>query len=207
MKVTSHFTLLALLCSVLYASTALAQQSSYENMYSPPINPRTKKDFSWKDGVLYGGLQSKKPGLKVRLTQTLSEIIKKDLLSYGSAFLNYDMNLPELGTYKVKLFPFYTDFHWYNLRTDPFLIDIEEFSFNFTQMKKSKEDVVYFRIPMIKSWNVYFDYDFTYIFHQSGSMSLTFHDLDAVVAVKLKATEHGHLYPQIENVKINIANS
>lgn len=165
MKVTSHFTLLALLCSVLYASTALAQQSSYENMYSPPINPRTKKDFSWKDGVLYGGLQSKKPGLKVRLTQTLSEIIKKDLLSYGSAFLNYDMNLPELGTYKVKLFPFYTDFHWYNLRTDPFLIDIEEFSFNFTQMKKSKEDVVYFRIPMIKSWNIYFDYDFTYIFH------------------------------------------
>ena len=134
-------------------------------------------------------------------------MIKKDLLHYGSAYINYDVNWPKFGTYKVKFFPFYFDFHWFNLRTDPFLLDIEKFSFNFTQMKKDDADVVYIRVPVIKDWQVYFDYDFWYIFHYVGTMSVEFHDLDAVVAVQLKATEHGHIYPKIHNIKINIANS
>ena len=151
MRVVSHLSIVGLLCSILYTSSVLAQ-TSYPSQYSPPINHRTKKDFSWKDGVMFGGLTSKKPGLKLRVTQALSDMIKKDLLSYGSAYLNYDMNWPKIGTYKVKFFPFFFDFHWFNLRTDPFLIDIEKFSFNFTQMKKDDADVIYFRIPMVKNW-------------------------------------------------------
>lgn len=145
--------------------------------------------------------------MKVRVTQALSDMIKKHLLYYGTAYMNFDMQWPEIGTYKMKFFPFYFDFHWFNLRTDPFLVDVDSFAFNFTQMRHNDDDVVYFRVPLVKKWQVYFDYDFWYIFHFVGSMSIEFNKLDALVAFKLQATEHGHLYPQIDSVKINISNS
>jgi len=141
----------------------------------------------------------------MRVTQALSDMIKKDLGHYGTTYLNFDVKWPELGMYPVKFFPFYFDFHWFNLRTDPFLIDMDGFAFNFTRMATDDADVVYFKIPVVKKWQVYFDYDFWYIFHFTGSMSIEFHDLEALVTLQMKATEHGELYPQVHNVKINIA--
>ena len=131
----------------------------------------------------------------MRLTQTLSDMIKKDLLNYGTTYLNFDVKWSETGLYKLKFFPFYINFHWFNLRTDPVLVDVNKFAFNFTQMRRDDEDVVYFRVPVVKSWQVYFDYDFWYIFHFVGSMSVEFHNLDALISLKLKATDQGHLYP------------
>ena len=144
---------------------------------------------------MFGGLKTKKPGLKVRLTQALSDMIKKDLLNYGTAYLNFDIKWPETGIYSVKFFPFYFDFTWFNLRTDPLLVNVDRFAFNFTKMAKDNTDVVFVEIPVVESWRVYFDYDFWYIFHFTGQMSIEFSNLQAVLAVTMKATEQGHLYP------------
>ena len=37
----------------------------------------------WEDETKFGGLNMHKPGLKVRLAQGLSELIKKNILVYG----------------------------------------------------------------------------------------------------------------------------
>ena len=74
-------------------------------------------------------------------------------------------------------------------------------------MRRDDADVVYIRVPVVKKWKIYFDYDFWYVFHFTNEMSIEFHNLDALVSFKLRADEHGHLYPQIHDVKINIANS
>jgi hypothetical protein len=145
--------------------------------------------------------------MKMRITQALSDMIKKNLLQYGQTYLNWDMQWPESGSYPIKFFPFYTNFKWLNLRTDPLLLDIVQFSFNFTTMAKDNEEVVYFRIPVVKKWAIYFDYDYRYMFRYQGSMAIEFHDLEATVAMTLKATEHGYLYPKIHDVRVKIANS
>ena len=142
MKLRSNIVGLMALCMVLYVSQVFGKR--YDNnsadidpskitpAYTPPMNTRHKKNIDWKNGIIFGGLKAKKPGLKVRITETLSALIKRDLLNYGTAYLNFDVEWPETGTYKLKFFPFYINFNWFNLRTDPVLVDVEKFAFNFT---------------------------------------------------------------------------
>ena len=80
MRVVSHIGLAITLLCVVITHSVLAQDSDSTNVhpsFSPPIakpinhgssHPKKGRDFSWKDGVMFGGLQSKKPGLKMRIT-------------------------------------------------------------------------------------------------------------------------------------------
>ena len=51
-------------------------------------------------------------------------------------------------------------------------------------MHKSKEPVVYFRIPVVQKWRVYFDYEFQYIFKFKGSMAIEFRELELETSAK-----------------------
>lgn len=43
------------------------------------------------DSVQFGGLANHKPGLKLRMTQAVSELVKENLLQYGVAYMNWDL--------------------------------------------------------------------------------------------------------------------
>ena len=44
--------------------------------------------------VQFGGMSYHKPGLKVRMTQALSDLIKVNLLQYGVSYVNWDLSIP-----------------------------------------------------------------------------------------------------------------
>lgn len=60
---------------------------------------------------------------------------------------------------------------------------------------------------MLENWRVYFDYDFWMIFHFVGSISIELRDIDFHCSMSLKATEHGSLYPQFRDLKIDLTKS
>lgn len=64
------------------------------------------------DSVQFGGMANHKPGLKLRMTQAVSELVKENLLQYGIAYLNWDLTFKREGVYPVKSFPFYSDVHY-----------------------------------------------------------------------------------------------
>ena len=47
-------------------------------------------DNPFKGDMQFGGIPNVKPGLKVRLAQGLTYMIKENMLQYGLAYLNYD---------------------------------------------------------------------------------------------------------------------
>ena len=67
------------LCLALLSTSLLST-----SVASIPIDPTS-------DDVQFGGLAHLKPGLKVRMTQSFSELIKNDLLQYGVSYVNWDM--------------------------------------------------------------------------------------------------------------------
>jgi len=84
--------------------------------------------------VQFGGLTGHKPGLKVRMTQAVSDLVKENLLQYGMAYLNYDMKIPEQGIYHISSFPLYTDVHYSNLKYEPMKLDVSTAALNYTHM-------------------------------------------------------------------------
>lgn len=53
--------------------------------------------------------------------------MKRNLLPYGSAFLNMDYALDPSGSIKYNIWPFYTTFIYNNLKHDPIKIDMSNF--------------------------------------------------------------------------------
>lgn len=51
--------------------------------------PKNKDDQIWYEDWNGGGLD-KNPGLKVRIPQTIVDLIRQNLVEYGAAYLNYD---------------------------------------------------------------------------------------------------------------------
>jgi len=51
---------------------------------------------------------------------------------------------------------------------------------------------------------VYFDYNFTWIFHFKGTISFEFDELELRTGVSLKADQHGKLFPKVEAIKLDI---
>ena len=45
------------------------------------------------DTVQFGGLSMHKPGLKVRVTNAFSEMVRENLLQYGNAYFTYDFKM------------------------------------------------------------------------------------------------------------------
>ena len=157
-----------------------------------------------------GGLQAHKPGLKVRLAQNLSELIKKNLLVYGREYLNFDYKIAPSGVKKLRRFPLYTNVHYWDLHHDPISIDMEKFVFNFTRMVVDEEPVVYLQIPLINEWNITFSYKYKvmgFIPCSGEGVKINFKNVNAITTLKLKATQHGHLYPQLHDLEIDFGDT
>ena len=156
------------------------------------------------DSVQFGGLANHKPGLKLRMTQAVSELVKENLLQYGVAYMNWDLQLKKNGMIPIRAFPLFTDFHYYDLVYDPFKLDLDRAALNFTHMAIDGKPVVYLELPVVKSWRIMFDYYYKYLFGHSGTMEIDFFDTKAIFTTELKATTDGHIYPHLHDFKINI---
>ena len=104
--------------------------------------------------------------------------------------------MQEAGSIKFNVFPFYTTFNYYSLYNDPVLIDLSTFDFNLTKIADDGTPVVYMKLPMIRSWNFTFDYDYKMFgIHFGGNMKIESKGINAICAVVLKATDRGFLFP------------
>ena len=202
---------LYLLMALITATCMLSDNRSKVEAKQEPFNPTINEDGEglYEDEHVFGGLQSHKPGLKVRLAQNLSEMIKKNIAVYGREYLNFDYKIPTMGVKKIRTFPFYMDVHYHDLHHDPISIDMENFAFNFTNMIIDGEPVVYLAIPMIEEWNITFSYKYKWMgmIPTSGTIKLGFRDVNALTSLKLKATQHGHLYPQLHDLVLDFGKS
>ena len=79
---------------------------------------RIPDDPTSTDGTQFGGLANTNPGLKIRMTQALSDLIKHNLLQYGVSYMNWDLDIPSEGVRHINAFPVYTDIHYSNLLRD-----------------------------------------------------------------------------------------
>ena len=153
----------------------------------------------------YGGMSFHKPGLKVRVTQALSDLIKENLLQYGVAYLNWDLHIPASGVKPIKMFPIYTDIHYTDLRYDQFKFDIDSAALNFTHMAVDNKAVVYIELPQVKRWDIAFEYFFDLLWFHQGTMELRLKDASAIATVELKATSDGHIYPHLHDFMCDIS--
>ena len=152
----------------------------------------------------FGGLSGYKPGLKLRMTQAVSDLVKENLLTYGVSYMNWDMHMAESGVEPIASFPIYTDVHYSNLKYDPFILDIDNAFLNFTHMLIDDKAVIYTELPALKHWNVAFEYYFKMLFTFAGNMDIAFKDAEAICTTELRATEDGHLFLHLHDLKIDI---
>lgn len=183
----------------LFLATAVTMLVGH-SLAAMPMDPTS-------DGIQFGGLSMHKPGLKVRATQAVSDMIKENLLQYGQAYMNFDLNLEETGIYEVNTFPIYTDVYYKNLHYDPFQLDLERATLNFTHMAIDDAAVVYMEMPAVRHWRLAFDYLFSIIFQHKGHMELDFKNTGAIVTTELFATTDGHLFCHLHDLEINIEDS
>ena len=143
----------------------------------------------YTDDSVMGGLRAHRPGLKVRVTQRMTELIKTHLFDYGVEYINYDHTWEKEGWLAVDFFPFFINAHYNNLVHDPIKLDLENFNLNFTHMASDNEPVVYMQMPLIKEWHLAFDYDFSWCFIPfANHLWFDFYDVDFVATITPKAT-------------------
>ena len=79
--------------------------------YKPHIKPKHKEDPLFeKDKNNFGGIGTLKPGLKVRISETLMDMVRNDLAQYGQAYLDFDFKHKKDGHVKLNAFPLLLDF-------------------------------------------------------------------------------------------------
>lgn len=115
------------------------------------------------------------------------------------------MRIPASGVYKVKTFPVYTDFHYNNLRYDQFKFDIHNAAMNFTHMAEDGAAVVYFELPVVKRWDIAFDFFFDLLWYHQGQMTVRMKRAQMHVTTELKATHDGHLFPHLHDFRCDIS--
>ena len=143
-------------------------------------------------GTHFGGIEGVKPGLKVRISEHLTEMIRGNLLQYGQSIVNFDYKHKESGMIDVDLFPLLVDFYYKNLEHDPISLDMKQFLFQFTHMAADDTPVIYLRLPMIRKWAYMFQYAFTWLgIPFGGDMKVEANGVDALMTVSLKSTDHG----------------
>ena len=148
------------------------------------------------------------PGLKIRLAQGLTYMVKENMLQYGLAYLNYDWHQEKTGMIEFDYFPFFIDFYYDNLKHDPIQIDMSTFMFNFTHMAVDEQQVVYLNMPFIEDWSYTFNYAFSFLgFPFKGVMNLEFANISMLGTVAMHATDRGLAYPQIHDIVMDFGDS
>ena len=124
---------------------------------------------------------------------------------YGREYLNFDYKMKEHGVKEIRSFPIYLDVHYFNLTHDPISIDMENFSFNFTRMVVDDEAVLAMKIPLIEEWNITFTYKYKALgfIPCEGTIKVGFRNVGAEATLKLLATQHGHLHPELHDLVLD----
>ena len=67
------------------------------------------------------------------------------------------------------------------------------------------EPVVALQIPLIEEWNITFTYKYKVMgfIPASGTIKIGFRNVAAEATLKLLATQHGHLYPQLHDLVLD----
>ena len=158
------------LCLTVLISTLVGNSAQYA------IDPTS-------DRVQFGGLSHLKPGLKVRMTQAFSELLKNDLLQYGVSYVNWDLNIPREGMIPINSWPVSIDVFYNKLRYEPFKVDFSQAALNYTHMVMDDAAVVYLKLPVIEHWAAAFDYSLNgpIAINNVGAMQMEFGDLTAIV--------------------------
>lgn len=138
------------------------------------------------------------------MTQAVSDLVKENLLQYGQAYLNWDLDWARRGMVEVNSFPIYTDFHYSDLEYEPFKLDIKKAALNYTHMVIDDAPVVYVELPGLKHWAFSFHYIFKYMWWHEGDIEIEANNLSAIVTSGLKATSDGHLFPYLHDIDVNI---
>jgi hypothetical protein len=110
----------------------------------------------------------------------------------------------------LNVFPIKFDFHYNNLEHDRIKFDLSKFHFDFTNSPKDGTPIIFIEMPMIDYFGYRFDYSWTAfsgLLHGKGVMHLNETKSSALATVHLSATDKGHLYPQLHDLKINLGKS
>ena len=136
-------------------------------------------------------------------------MIKKNVLVYGKEYLNFDYSFKPYGVKEIRSFPLYFDFHYSDLSHNPISLNMEEFAFNFTSMVVDEERVIALHVPLVEHWNITFSYEYKVLgfIPCKGHVTIELKNVTAKVDMKVLATQHGHLYPQIHDMKLDLGQS
>lgn len=82
-------------------SILAAVTSAYDTI---DIKPQDDIFFNGKES--YGGLQSVHPGLKIRISQGLTDVLQQNLVAYGMTYINLYFNLADQnGQIQINFWP------------------------------------------------------------------------------------------------------
>ena len=126
---------------------ATAFGSAQKNFDKPVI-----EDAFFDGKEQYGGLTTVNPGLKIRISQGLTDILQQNLILYGMTYLNFHLNIGEEGTFFINLWPLNLEFKINQVIQEPVQIDFSTFLFKFTESPLSQEPVIILAAPIIKNW-------------------------------------------------------
>lgn len=159
-----------------------------------------------------GGLAFYKPNLKLRISESVTELFQDELLVYLQTYYSYDFKFPVQGEKDVAVFPIFTKVNWDNLKTHPLFVDPYSFHFNLTKEMDSKGQVwdqyIYLEIPLIEEWTA--ECDFTYRLFGipiTDQLSFKLTNVTLHMQISLTATSWGHLRPQVHKLKLDLGKS
>ena len=99
------------------------------------------------------------------------------------------------------------NFKYSNLTHDPIRLHMDKFAINFTHsIQPPFTPLILMEIPLISDFDVEFDYSWQYNLG-AGKMRIEAKNAFAYVTLKLKATEKGHLWPIIHDLKVDYWNT
>ena len=106
------------------------------------------------------------PGFNIMIGQSILNLMRQNLVEYGAAYVNFDYQYNTKGGYDIGLFPFRTNFKYFNLVHDPISFDLNSFDFNFTKSvsgpmsDRVATPVITFKFPLVRRFAAEFDYNY-----------------------------------------------
>lgn len=156
----------------------------------------------------YGGLTTVNPGLKIRLSQGLTDILQQNLVLYGMTYLNLHLNVGEEGKFFINVWPLNLEFNVYEVIQEPVQIDFSSFLFQFTESPLSGDPVVMLAAPIIKNWAYTMKYVLKIFgFQDTGNIRLSAANATAMAAVETKALHNGLFYPQLHFLRVDFGDT
>lgn len=136
-------------------------------------------------------------------------MVRENLLAYGASYLNFDYNFNNLAkVWNIHTFPFNFHAMVHNITHDPIRMDVSRFAFNYTHMKADHKQVVLFALPLIENFQAAFDYKIKYgLINGEGPMRFELNNTYLMGTIHFTATDKGHLYPQLHDLKVDFAQS